>query len=194
MCTLSTSCAVRLRSLVNFLSSRVSCFCSRFTLLHCFLFSLLLSNHPIPPLSSYNLTPLQPIHTIFCFDCAPATFIFHFSSFHPAFSFPLTLLSTPLLYSLRCLSPSVLPPCLVSFQFLPPWLAFPPSNPPPISPNLVLCCHHLPLHSLPQFIFAHFSLGLKLTFPLYFLYTLFSPFFCCLVQRYFSLCFWPATV
>lgn len=120
---------------------------------------------------------------IFASTLLACHFYLHLSSFHPAFSsFPITLLSTPLPYSLRCLSPSVLPPCLVSFHFLPPWLAFPPSNPQPISLNLFfLGCLHLPLHSFPQFILAHFSWFETHLPPLFSLHLILSL-FCCWVQ------------
>lgn len=104
----------------------------------------------IPPLSSCHLIPPHHHHhhQSLLQLCLLATFISPFS-FHPAFSsFPPNFFSTPLLYSLCCLSSPVLPLCFVSFNFLSPWLAFLPSNPQPISLNLFFSCFlHLSLHS-----------------------------------------------
>lgn len=129
--------------------------------LHHFLFSLLPLQPPHPPsypLSSHSPTPSDNL----CFNSVGL----------PLSSLPSSLFLQTLFSALsRCHSLPILPPCLVSFHFLPPRPPFP-STPKP-STNLsqfILSGLPPPLSVLflPQFIWTHFSFCLKLTFTLSF--------------------------
>lgn len=135
---------------------------------------ILLSNFPPPtPHLCFNSACLPLLSSLVLF---PPCFLL-FSHNPPLYS---TAVFPPLSFSVR---PSSLS-CLISLS----------SSLAGISPPLTLnqslsiysfCAASTSLCTLFLNLFWPISLGLKLTFPLCFLYTLFSPLFCCWVQAFF---------